>query len=151
MKRYLIFLLSLASIFSIILSGCGGGGSSSSTSYSLPEGNHALLGPLSEADVKICELAYTDNFSCIDLKTDKYGTFKFNNTLGWTDDKIVLVTVSGGQDIDVDDDGLLDANPTKNNGVIHGFAKVGDLKNGDVNITVLTDIVYNNVSNLCSD
>lgn len=63
----------------------------------------------------------------------------------------MLVTVSGGQDIDVDDDGLLDANPTKNNGVIHGFAKVGDLKNGDVNITVLTDIVYNNVSNLCSD
>lgn len=150
MKRSLIFFLAAFVILSVILSGCGGSGDSSS-SYSLPEGNHALLGPIAEADVKICELAYTDNFSCIDLKTDKYGTFKFNNTLGWTDDRIVLVTISGGQDIDADDDGFLDANPTKNNGVIHGFAKVGDLKNGNVNITVLTDIVYNSVSNLCSD
>lgn len=148
LKSYLAYLISI--IVSLLLFGCGGS-STGDSSYTLSNGNHALLGPLSGATVKICELAYSSDPVCVETKTDKLGTFSFSNTKGWSNDQIVLVIVSGGEDVDYDDNGLLDAKPTPNKGIIRGFAKVGDLAAGRVNITVLTDIVYNYVNHLCSD
>ncbi len=134
LKIFMAYLISI--VVSLFLFGCGGG-STGDSSYTLSSGNHAMLGPLSGANVKICELAYNSDFVCLETKTDKLGTFSFSNTKGWGSDQIVLVIVSGGEDVDYDDNGLLDAKPTPNKGVIRGFAKVGDLAAGKVNITFL--------------
>lgn len=150
MRRHTVYIITTLIVFCIFIYGCGSS-NSINPAYSIPDGNHALLGPLSGADVTICELAYSDNHSCVSVKTDNFGTFKFSNTYNWDNNQIVLVTVTGGKDIDSNDDGLLDATPTSNKGTIHGFAKVSDLVQGKTNITILSEIVYNYVSHLCSD
>lgn len=149
MKKKVCFFLMVLALFCLIFVGCGS--SSGDKSYKLSEGNHVLLGPLENADVKICELAYSNDYKCVDVKTDKFGKFSFNNSENWDGNQIVLVVVSGGQDIDANDDGVLDDNKIPNHGILHGFAKVSDLVDGKVNITVLSDIVYQYVSHLCSE
>ncbi|BAI79596.1 hypothetical protein DEFDS_0084 [Deferribacter desulfuricans SSM1] len=151
MEKFLKILTVLSLLSLLMISACSSNGGNSADSYSLNDGNHALLGPLDNANVKICELAYTDNYTCEETTTDRYGTFNFSNTNGWSDDTIVLVIVSGGDDIDVDDDGFIDETPTTNKGVLHAFAKVSDLEAGNVNVTVLTDMAYQYVSHLCNE
>ena len=52
------------------------------------------------------------------------------------------MAVSGGVDIDSDDNGIIDDTPTQNSGTIHAFALAGELKASNVNVTLLSEIVY---------
>jgi len=144
----------LVSVVAAMLTACGGGGSGdtqeeiqddvnapkSEVTYELEEGNHALMGPLSDATVSIFSL--TDLLNPIEtVQTGEFGAFTVFLD-GIPDDTLLLVAVSGGEDIDVDDNGELDDTPTANNGTIHAYAKASELKASTVNVTLLSEIIY---------
>jgi len=114
--------------------------------------NKATLGPLADAEIKAFQLA--------DLNTSIEGPItSLNGTLSTTgefsleltgipDDEWILVSATGGNDIDANDDGVLDAVPTQNNGTIYALAKAQDWREGGKHITALTDISWRYTKNL---
>ena len=68
-----------------------------------------------------------------------------------TNDKIYLYTITGGVDIDANDDGIVDATPIDNNGTIHLFARGSDLKaQKSIKVTMASDIVYRKFKSVLS-
>ena len=127
----------------VFLTACGGGNSDDSAGkeYSLIEGkNSAVMGPLEEARVEVYRLIDLEK-PIATTKTKKLGSFDVNIS-GISKDELVLVVVSGGKDVDVDDDGQLDDSPTDNKGTLHGFATIGDLEEGKAKIGLLSEIIY---------
>ncbi|MFP6806169.1 MAG: peptidylprolyl isomerase [Pseudomonadales bacterium] len=59
---------------------------------------------------------------------------------GIADDEWVLVTVTGGTDIDIDDDNVLDLVPTLNAGEVRALGKAWDSRTSGMNVTVLSKI-----------
>ncbi len=108
--------------------------------YELQEGNHALMGPLKDATVSIFSLSDLQNPVEV-MQTGEVGAFTVSLD-GIPDDELLLVSVSGGEDIDVDDDGRLDNTSTLNSGTIHTYAKASALKANIVNVTLLSEIIY---------
>lgn len=148
-KRQLI-----AIALSLLISACGGGGGSSDSQPQTPQQvitGQAVLGPLCGADVAL--------FSAGDLKnaihtttTDSTpdltsgGTFALPADL-LTDGDLYVVSVSGGVDIDADDDGIIDtAGPTMNNGTIHLVATGAVLKRDGFSVNILTEMAYSQVA-----
>jgi len=56
------------------------------------------------------------------------------------DEEWVLVSVSGGTDIDVDNDGVVDAAPTDNNGTLRALARAADWRSPGLTVTPLSEI-----------
>ena len=109
--------------------------------------SHWHRGPLSGAEIKAYRLTdlvnpvegpITSNDSLTDMDSAGSFTLTLENI---PDDEWIMVTATGGQDIDVDDDGTLDASPTYNVGTIHAMAKASDWRSGG-KINVLTEICY---------
>ena len=157
MKVFMKWLV--LSIAVVALTACGGGGGSAedsavngggtNSSYTLENGNHALMGPLKNATVKAYK--YSDlNTVISETTTGDLGEFSLalNNI---DDNELMLVTVQGGFDIDTNDDGIIDNEPTENKGTIRGWVKASDLKNGSANISLLSEIVYNYTSHLIGE
>ena len=135
--KYIVVFIAL-----LALTGCGSGGGTpeGSSSYSIGKGNYALLGPLKNAVVKVYRLKDLSK-PIKSTKTDNSG--KFNISLkDIPDSELLLVTVSGGIDIDANDDGVIDEKPVASKGTIHGYATTNDLKNGKVHITLVSELVY---------
>jgi len=163
------YILIIATLFALVFSGCSGGGGSSSSGngsggdgssssgngsggsgYSINRSsNNAIMGPLKDATVKVYKLTDLNN-SIEEAQTGDLGAFSVNLN-GIDDNEMLLVAISGGTDIDANDDGILDATPTVNNGTIRGLAKASDLKNGSVNVTLLSEVVYNYVKHLIGE
>jgi|GEM_PF-4787622 len=102
--------------------------------------NYALMGPLANASVKV--FRSNDLQSSIEENvTSDSGVFRLSLDK-LHDDEVVLVTVSGGEDIDANDDGIVDDTPLTNMGTLHAFAKVSDLKQGKVHVSLLSEVVY---------
>lgn len=107
--------------------------------------NQALLGPLSGAEIIASRLndpttvieSVTANIS-IDI--DNAGTFDLALT-GVSDDEWILITATGGKDIDTDDDGVPDVEPRLNNGTVYAIGKASDWREGG-RITAVSDIIY---------
>jgi cyclophilin family peptidyl-prolyl cis-trans isomerase len=113
--------------------------------------NRALLGPLIGAEVNASR---ADNPSELiqTLTTLDTNELEFGGTFSLTltdvaDDEWVLVSVTGGSDIDADDDGVLDAVPSLNAGEIRAIAKAEDWRSGDTNVTALTEIAVRRLLN----
>ena len=125
----------------ILLTACGSGSNNTDTINQ----NQALLGPLSGATVT----AYlaTDLNTAVETTTTTTGndlnnTGRFTLTLsGLADSDWVLVKVSGGEDIDANDDGVIDTIPTDNLGSVYSLATAGSWRSG-ANVTPLTDMIY---------
>jgi hypothetical protein len=116
--------------------------------------NQAILGPLSGAQINAYRLSDLDNpiegpFDAEASTSDLglAGTF-FLALTGIPDDEWILVTATGGTDIDADDDGVVDGSPTQNLGTLHALARAGDWRGGGVHITALSDIVWDYTRNL---
>jgi len=107
---------------------------------------HAVLGPLSGATVRVYRLT--------DLGTPVYTTQTdadgyFDLTFGGvSSDDYILVTVTGGEDTDADDDGVTDAQPTPNSGTICALMSMTDLNAGGFRVSALTDIAWQYTRNL---
>jgi hypothetical protein len=63
----------------------------------------------------------------------------------FTDAALYLVVVSGGEDIDADDDGVADAVPTPVNGKVHAVLTGAQIKAGDWRVSVLTEVAYQSI------
>ncbi len=144
----------IATLAMLLFVGCGGGSSdsgvettSSKEVYSLTtDTNHAVMGPLKGATVKIYKL--DDMQTPIEeVQTDELGGFSV--ALDSLDDnELLLVVVSGGVDIDANDDGVLDDTPVSNKGKIRAIATAADLRASSVNVTLLSEVLYNYVEQL---
>jgi hypothetical protein len=63
-------------------------------------------------------------------------------------DDWIIVSATGGEDIDHDGDGSVDASPTTNQGTLHALAKASDWKNRNLHITPITELAYRYVEHL---
>jgi hypothetical protein len=121
--------------------------------YDTPQ---ALLGPLSGANVRIEMLS--------DREVDDYAEFlvyEGKTTVGDGQDvqsagrielpqsikdsltqESYVVSISGGEDIDRDDNLVWDINPIQNRGTIHAVISKEDLLSGDYKVNILTEIAY---------
>lgn len=143
---------------------CGGGGGGSTSSNSTPSAStseqaKAQLGPLVGAEVKIYE--YDNNGSKTLKWTETTTTASTIDEAGLFDvhaselesSKYYLYTVTGGYDIDANDDGVVDTNATKNNGTIRAFVKGSDVTlTPNMRVTALSEVLYQKIqSSLESD
>jgi len=152
LKLCLICIYSLM-LFTFI--GCDGGSSNETSSENPPVAmltGQAVLGPLTNAVVDVCQ--YDDLklpiYSTTTTKSDNIseaGLFDIPESI-LEDDALYVIAISGGQDIDTNDDGVLDDFPTDNLGTLHLVATGKQLKAGSFRANVLTDIVYQKVSYL---
>ena len=141
--------------------GTGNGGVDTSTAASFaitvgnpPGTNQALLGPLSGAQIRAFTLSDLENpvegpvLAGIS-EDDRLvaGTFELGLP-GVGDDEWVLVTASGGSDIDADDDGRIDGVPVPNAGTLHAIARAEEWREGGLSVNVLTEIAWRQVESL---
>ena len=115
------------------------------------DNNRVLLGPLVGANVVVTRvgnssetLATTTTSAAEDLATG--GSFSLPLD-GLADNEWVLVTVTGGSDIDADDDGVLDASPTLNAGSIRALGTAADWRTRGTNVTAVSEIAVRRLLN----
>ncbi|WP_324172616.1 hypothetical protein [Sulfurimonas sp.] len=108
-----------------------------------------LLGPLSNAEVNIYDANNTDDSLYTTRTTGgnsalTAGVIHFPsdvlNTL--KDDKYYVVSIFGGDDIDVNDDGVVDASSTPNGGTIRAIIKGNKLKRDNFKVNILSEAIY---------
>lgn len=144
MRKKVLFIIAC---FSVMLTyGCGG--SSSSSTEQTGNNNQAILGPISGAEItayrlndltKPVEGPITSGNS-VD-KLEEAGTFSLS-LKGIPDNELILVESSGGNDIDFDDDGIIDLEPTPVYGDLFAIAKASQWRNGGLRISIITDTAW---------
>ncbi len=118
----------------------------------------ALLGPLSGASFKITHI---DSGVVIEEGTTTVGNGKDVATAGLiqvtqqTKDSLeagmYLVEVTGGTDIDADDDGEWDEAPKSNQGTLHALMSNSALKAGSFKVNILTEIIYQDIKDTLAE
>jgi len=103
-------------------------------------GNRVMLGPIENATVSAYRLSDVET----PIETTTSGEKgRFDLTLSGVEDaELVLITATGGQDIDADDDGMLDPTPTELNGTVHALAAAGDVRAGKVMLSALSEMAW---------
>ncbi|MHC4859597.1 MAG: LVIVD repeat-containing protein, partial [Planctomycetota bacterium] len=109
----------------------------------------AILGPIAGARVEIHPLANLEGGPIFVGTTttgaiDDAGRVELNPA-AYSDDALYLVVVSGGEDIDVDDDGVADDVPTPVAGKVHAVMTGAQIKAGDWRVSVLTEVAYQSI------
>jgi hypothetical protein len=111
-----------------------------------------ILGPLSGADVNIYEMK-NYNFASnsgsnpvFTAKTSEGDTLLSAGNIpvpqGLDADKLYVVEVKGGLDIDADDDAKVDDTPTVNSGMVRLVMSGHEISNLGFKVNVLTEIIY---------
>lgn len=147
--------------------GGGGGGSYNGCSEScgcipceyiiIPYLQQALCGPISGADIELYEAV--DYQNKIALHTGKTtsgdtlytaGNIEIPNSIvdSLEDEKLYLLIVNGGVDIDYNDDFDIDSTPTPNYGELHLLLTGKDIKEIGFKANVLTEIAYQIVKDM---
>jgi hypothetical protein len=153
-----IFIASLM-VTSIFFTGCGGsssklssGNDDDSPAETIKKHAKAQLGVLANATVKIYELGSSPHKLLFTETTTSGKTVaaigNFNaheNELAAS--KYYLYEVQGGNDWDIDDDGVLDITPTLNKGMFRSVVLGSDVKSigGKFKITAVSEILYKKV------
>ena len=152
----LVFVVSTV----MLLAACGGGGGESTpsdpdpnptdpTTPVLPDpafSGQALLGPLADATVKLYTLdnvtqalATAKTLNSTDLSVA--GTFSLPKS-AIASDQLYLITVSGGVDLDSNDDGVADP-PVANNATLHALVPGSAMLSGTTfNVSLATEVLY---------
>jgi len=111
----------------------------------------AQLGVISNGTVKIYKLSGANRELLATEKTtvgeriDEIGNFNLNIEK-LDDNRYYLYTVSGGEDYDIEDDGIINSIPKSNQGVFHLIAKGSTIKQANsLYITIVSEIVYQKV------
>ena len=111
----------------------------------------ALLGPLSNADIRLTNaINFQSSIPLYESSTSAgnslltsgifYFTSEVLNTL--ESDTYYVMSVIGGEDIDANDDGVLDATPTQNLGSIHAVIETNTLKNENFKVNILSEVAF---------
>ncbi len=157
LKKYLKLYFSSILFLSLMLSGCGGGGGSSSNQNTNTEDSSsfsgvAQLGYISGATVNLYnknnlnkKIASTKTSTSTDK--NQAGSFTFKNIV-INKSKYYVLEVIGGEDIDINDDGVIDTT-TKIalKGKIYSLAKGENLLENRLRITALSDMAYQKIKN----
>ena len=122
------------------------------TSVIVEKNAKAQLGVLSQAMVKIFELGTSPHkllFTEITTSgnsVESIGNFNAHEK-ELKNDKFYLYEVHGGNDMDVNDDGVIDASPTVNAGIFRAVVKGSDVKalGGKFKVTAVSEIQYKKV------
>ena len=108
----------------------------------------AQLGVLSKASVKLYELNGEERKL---LTTEQTTNGESIETIGnfnlhlekLADNKLYLYEIYAGEDYDVDDDGVIDENPTKNSGIFHLLALGSHIKAvKELKVTIISEIIF---------
>ena len=70
---------------------------------------------------------------------------------GVADDEWVLVSISGGADLDANSDGVADATPTASQGTLHALARAADWRTKSLRVTPLTELAWRYVEHLIAE
>ena len=151
-----------ALLIMFLVTGCNSGGDMDISSTSQQQVNvdenldevsgpvQAILGPLAGAHIRAYQITdlinpvegpITANESLTDM--DKAGSFSLSLS-GISGDEWILLSATGGQDIDADDDGTIDPVPTDNSGTIRALAKAKDWRT-EGTINILSELAYQQV------
>lgn len=139
-------------LFALLCIGCGSDDTSTLSIPKEPLCSYAILGPISNANVTI--LRAEDNISVYETKTQAYanetkvvwpqnriGSFEVNIKSSIDNNDLMLVSVSGGEDTDPDDDGLIVASEFLNfSGKIYAYATAADLKANQVYVNAFSTL-----------
>ena len=142
LKKY---VLAVALLF--VLTGCGAGGGGGAGAGA--NQSRAALGPLANARLNIFNISDL-NTAIFQTSTDSNGFFSGKITT-LSPQSYILISVSGGQDIDANDDGIVDATPTPNTGTIYALSTVSTFNSGNVTVSAVTDIIWRYTKNLIGD
>ena len=111
----------------------------------------ALLGPLSGADVEVIDMSSGElvfNSQTTDSNDlAEAGTFSIPVT-AVADQSLYLVRVSGGLDIDANDDGVLDPVAYVNNGEIRLVLTGHRIKQGEFKVSLLSELIYRRIAHI---
>ncbi|HEY5717049.1 MAG TPA: SUMF1/EgtB/PvdO family nonheme iron enzyme [Motiliproteus sp.] len=143
------------------MAACSGSGADSP----LQPHNSARLGPLAGSTIVAYRLTdlgipvegpFLANTDSTDL--DAAGTFQLTLANGGSDSnndipdsEWILVLAQGGVDIDANDDGVLDTQPTTNNGTVFGLAQARDWRQGSAGLSALSDIAWQYAKDTVAD
>ncbi len=120
----------------------------------------ALLGPLSNAGITLTKAEnFINNTPFYESSTSGgssilgSGVFYFPDTVtsAIKDDELYIMSVTGGRDIDANDDGVLDSNVTINNGTVRAIVSGAQLKNDDFKVNILTEITFQDTKLMLND
>ncbi len=123
----------------------------------LPEMRKVYLGPLRNAPYQVYALgSYVDGnalYSGVTTNGETLydaGDLDIPNALLETfdDDELYIIEVSGGEDIDANDDFIVDAIPTPNNGKAYAIASGADLKYTGLKVNILTTVAFTLVEDM---
>jgi len=163
MKRIVRWIGAIGIVMALSACGGGGGGGTPSTPVTpntpsegevvVPEQNNtdsikgiAQLGYISSGNVKLYELSDLTNPVAItktstSVNTEDAGSFIFEN-LVLDDGKYYLVEISGGRDIDINDDGIINTNDALElNGTVHALVS-GDMSKNLFRVNAFSDMAY---------
>ena len=159
-SKHLTLLAAL--LLTLFFAACGGGGSSppdpdttpppSTTLQPTDPANTAILGRLSGASINAFRLTAIDNSIEQTVATTLSGTTnlaqagRFRLALAnIPSQELILVRATGGLDVDTNDDGILDAQPTQNQGSVYAIAIADIWRNNLGSVNILSDIAYQQV------
>lgn len=132
----------------LILTACSGGGSGNDSSGQAVynSSGQALLGPVVGASVDLYTLNSLTSPVCTTVTTDstvleEAGLIRFDDEC-LREDGPFIVVVSGGSDIDADDDGQIDSAPTAISGAINALLTAEQIRGQDWHINILTHAIY---------
>jgi hypothetical protein len=116
----------------------------------------AIVGPLSNTEIAAHQITALSQpvegpinaVQSNDLETA--GSFSLALS-GVADDDWIVVSATGGEDIDHDGDGIVDTLATTSLGTIHSIAKAGDWRNKSLRVTPLTELAYRFTEHLFSE
>jgi len=120
----------------------------------------ALLGPLSDANITLTQANnFFDNSPFYESSTTggnsltTSGVFYFTSSVLNTleADTYYVTTVIGGDDIDANDDGELDAIPTHNGGSLHAIVNTDILAQENFKVNILTEIAFQLTKEMLSE
>lgn len=163
-------------LVSFLIMACGGGGGSSSGGSGGGSGGsgggqtgggnnatpdvtlgankgQALLGPIVDASVFVYSIDNLSGAPICTKTTSRLGSDDGPGVIDLTDcsiapDMFYLVVVQGGQDIDVDDDGVLDETPTPKQGALRAVLSGRQIAQGSFRISLMTEMGYQSIKQL---
>ena len=149
----------VALVLSALLTACGSsGGSDGGGSGTVTAQNNVALGPVSGAAITVKDLAgnvvgtgssatysadvdLDENQSLLPFARQQVGKFTVTLSSSVGPDDMLLVSASGGIDIDPDDDGNVSSSAFETvGGTLYAYATASDLINGDVTVNAFTTL-----------
>lgn len=132
----------------LLAASCGGGGVPQPDPGPVAPRWQVVFGPLDGAMVQIYRVVGDGTYELLDTQTSSSGDEV--SEVGMFDpsavtllpNELYLFKASGGDIVDYDHDGVLDAVPTANQGSVHALATGAQAATGQLKISMLTEVLY---------